>query len=321
MSYKPQSQKQSTNGPRVGGNGKPVLYPVPEAGNQAARISLIVDLGTQERDDFVDQKTKIATPQSPCQQLVIFADLVDQVVDYGGDIGKAQYRLLLNHTDKGKIQGVNFNAVPARDAEGNTVKGKMWTFHPQNMLTKLAKATGQEQILGKDEDNNMDISQLLGQGFYADVSVTQTEDRNGKKDNEGNTVVYTNVNFKGASKPPIIKGKPAEIEDLQVTPMILNHENVTKETLVYIRGKVLEMMKKAPEYHGKPPEFAGSALKHLLGDTGNATSSTKDDGSTGVAGSGNNASNQQPDDQDDPALQEQDSTYIDPDAFDDDIPF
>ena len=67
---------------------------------QAARISLIVDIGTQERPDF-EEKDKQGNvievkPQKPAQQVVVFADLVDQVVDYGGDIGEKQYRLMLN---------------------------------------------------------------------------------------------------------------------------------------------------------------------------------------------------------------------------------
>ena len=41
-----------------------------------------------------------------------------------------------------------------------------------------------------------------------------------------------------------------EIDELQAEPLILNHDNVTEETLVLIRGKVLEMMKQAKEYEG-----------------------------------------------------------------------
>ena len=58
-----------------------------------------------------------------------------------------------------------------RDGEGKIIEtNKPWTFHPANMLTKLAKATGNEHILGVDEASNMDIGVLLGAGFYADVS-------------------------------------------------------------------------------------------------------------------------------------------------------
>lgn len=259
MSYKPQAQS-NTSGERkpsgIAPNGVAYKYPVPEGGSQAARISLIVDIGVQEREDFLDEKTGETRPQKPVQQVVIFADLVDQIVDYGGDIGEKQYRLMLNKNFKGDIAGVNFTSVPPRDADGNIMDGKIWTFHPANLLTKLAKATGNDHILGVDEASNMDIGALLGAGFYADVEVKSND--SGKKKEDGTPIIYNNVNFKGSAKLPMVKGKQLEIDELQVTPMILNHENVTAETLVYIRGKVLEMMKKAKEYEG-------SNLQKLLG--------------------------------------------------------
>lgn len=251
MSYKPQAQS-NTSGERkpsgIAPNGVAYKYPVPEGGSQAARISLIVDIGTQERPDFEDPKTGELSPQKPVQQVVVFADLVDQVVDYGGDIGEKQYRLMLNKNFKGDIAGINFTPVPPRDADGNMIAGKIWTFHPANLLTKLAKATNNEHILGVDEASNMDIGVLLGAGFYADVEVKSND--SGKKKDDGTPIIYTNVNFKGASKLPMVKGKQLEIDELQAEPLILNHENVTEETLVLIRGKVLEMMKQAKEYEG-----------------------------------------------------------------------
>lgn len=260
MSYTPKAQgntKSDSGYSKTAANGEAYKFPVPDAGNQSARISLIVDIGTQEREDFVDPKTKVVTPQKPCQQVVVFADLVDQVVDYGGDIGEKQYRLMLNKNFRGDIQGINFTAVPPRDADGNLMEGKNWTFHPQNLLTKLAKASGNEHILGTDPDNNMNINELLGAAFYADVEVTSTPDKNGKKGTDGEVIVYNNVNFKGASKLPMVKGKFVEVEELGATPLILNHNNVTKDTVVFLRGKVISMMKAAPEYEG-------SVLQKLL---------------------------------------------------------
>jgi hypothetical protein len=260
MSYTPKAQgntKSDSGYSKTAPNGEAYKFPVPDAGNQSARISLIVDIGTQEREDFVDPTTKVVTPQKPCQQVVVFADLVDQVVDYGGDIGEKQYRLMLNKNFRGDIQGINFTAVPPRDAEGKLIEGKNWTFHPQNLLTKIAKASGNEHILGTDPNNNMNINELLGAAFYADVEVTSTPDKNGKKDSSGNVIVYNNVNFKGASKLPMVKGKPVEVEELSATPLILNHNNVTKETVIFLRGKVISIMKAAPEYEG-------SVLQSLL---------------------------------------------------------
>ncbi len=264
MSYKPKNTNtnQSSSTPGVAPNGVAYKYPkLEESGSYSARISLIVDLGTQEREDFEDPVTKEVKPQKPAQQVVVFADLVDEVHDYGGDIGEQQYRLMLNKNFKGNIEGVNFTSVPPRDADGKLIAGKLWTFHPQNLLTKLAKATGNDHILGTDEDSNMDISQLLGAAFQADIDVKHTESE--KTDSEGNKIVYTNVNFKQASKVP----KKLVVDELQQEPLILNHNNVTTDTVKFIRGKVIEMMKKAPEYEG-------SALQKLIG--GNNTASASD---------------------------------------------
>jgi hypothetical protein len=259
MSYKPQQNQNTERKANTGvaPNGVAYKYPVPEGGNQAARISLIVDVGTQPRF-YEDKATGEITEKKPAKQLVVFADLVDQVVDYGGDIGEKQYRLMLNNNFKGNIKGVDFIGMPPRDADGNQIQGKLWTFHPTSLLTKLAKATGCDNILGVNQEDNMDISQLLGKAFYADVSVNSVD--SGKKRDDGTPIIYNNVNFKGASKLPMVKGKPLEVEELQVKPVILNHNNVTEETVVLLRGKVLQMMKQAPEY-------AGSKLEQLLGAT------------------------------------------------------
>jgi hypothetical protein len=106
----------------------------------------------------------------------------------------------------------------------------------------------------------MDISQLLGAAFQADIDVKHTE--SDKTDSEGNKITYTNVNFKQASKVP----KKLVVDELQQEPLILNHNNVTADTVKFIRGKVIEMMKKAPEYEG-------SALQKLIGGNNAASDS------------------------------------------------
>lgn len=271
MSYKPQQNQNTERKANTGvaPNGVAYKYPVPEGGNQAARISLIVDVGTQPRF-YEDKATGEITEKKPAKQLVVFADLVDQVVDYGGDIGEKQYRLMLNNNFKGNIKGVDFIGMPPRDADGNQIQGKLWTFHPTSLLTKLAKATGCDNILGVSQEDNMDISQLLGKAFYADVSVNSVD--SGKKRDDGTPIIYNNVNFKGASKLPMVKGKPLEVEELQVKPVILNHNNVTEETVVLLRGKVLQMMKQAPEY-------AGSKLEQLLNSSNSSSEASGGDNS------------------------------------------
>ena len=130
------------SGNNGGGSGEPRNYPVPKGGSRRARISLIVDLGTQIREDSYktedgkmcnsDTAGAIATPQKPAKQVVVFADLVSDIVDYGGgDIGKQQYRLMLNGSFSGVVKGVNHAVnTPTRDNKGNIVKGAPLEYAP-----------------------------------------------------------------------------------------------------------------------------------------------------------------------------------------------
>ena len=159
MAFKP----RNSNTPRSNNSGENTgLFPVPKAGSRKARVSLIVDLGEQNRPDFEDEKTGTTKPQKPCQQVAVFADLVNDTVDYGGTIGKQHYRLLLNKTFAGEITGINFMFVPPKDAKGKIIEGKPWQLHPANILTKLAKATGNTDII---ESGN--IEELLNAPFMA----------------------------------------------------------------------------------------------------------------------------------------------------------
>lgn len=242
MAFKPQ------NSQRTGGTGdfdETRNYPTPRAGSRKARVSLIVDLGTQNREDFEDPNTKELKPQKPCQQVAVFADLVADVVDYGGKIGKAQYRLMLNKSFQGKVQGINFTATPPKDAKGNTIQGKPWGLHPANLLTKLAKAINKPDII-----ESMDIEGLLGEAFMAQVEVKETEDKNGKKDKDGNVIVYKNVNYKGAAEvPEDDDGNPIAVADLKQAARCVTFENATVEDIQFIRSNLLAMIKQAKNYH------------------------------------------------------------------------
>ena len=242
MAFKPSFKQATNNGPR-----EDIKWPTPEAGNQPARISLIVDLGTQERPDF-EEKDGTLKPQKPCRQLAAYADLVDNIVDYGGSIGEQPYRIALHKSFKGEITGINFTAVPPRDADGKTIAGKLWTFHPANLLTKLAKATGQTQILGESEEDNMDVEQLLDKPFFIDVDVVTTE-KDGKE--------YTNVKIKGYGSVPKIKGVPMDVEELKHPARVVSFETATEDDIKFLRRDVVAKLKLAPEY-------AGSKLEKLL---------------------------------------------------------
>lgn len=258
MAFKPANNKPAGAGSFNPENYKQV---VPEAGNQSARVSLIVDLGIQNQEP-AKQPDGSFKDRKPCQQVAVFVDLVDQIVDYGGDIGETQYRLMVNQTWSGKIKGINFTASRPTDAEGNTVPGKIWTFHTNNLLSKIAKAAGVDNILGVNEEDNMDIEQLLNKPFMADVEVRQTESQ--KVDDKGNPIVYTNVNFKAASKLPIVKKQVIDVDELRSPALLITFDNVTPETAKLVRNNIKKMIQQATNY-------AGSKWEAILGPVAAST--------------------------------------------------
>ena len=255
MAFKPRSQQNRTEF-----SDTPRNYPTPKNGIRKARISLIVDLGEQNREDFEDPKTKVIRPQKPCQQVAVFADLVADVVDYGGEVGKQQYRIPLNKSFQGNFEGINFTASPPKDADGKTIEGKPWGLHPTNMLTKVAKATNKVNVI-----ESMDISEFLGEALMIDVEVKETEGK--KKDDDGNPVIYKNVNVKGLSKVGTQEteeededGNPIEIPipvgALKAEPMLITFDDATADQIKFIRKDLLKKIKLANDYAGSQMQKA-----------------------------------------------------------------
>lgn len=262
----------------AGGNSdrdfEPRNLPTPKAGNRKARVSLIIDLGTQNRDDFEDEQTGEKKPQKPCQQVAIFVDLVNDVVDYGGKIGKQQYRLPVNKTFQGVIQGINFTTSAPKDAKGNTLQGKPWGIHPRNAITALAKATNNEEILteGKHPEA-LDISLLLNEPLMVNVEVKKTPHKEGKKDKDGNPIVYTNVNFKGAAPVPLDDDdNPMAVADLSQPARCITFDDAKEEDIQFIRPSIIKIIKKANDYEGSAMQAAIEAYE--------ASGAGNDDGGT-----------------------------------------
>jgi hypothetical protein len=249
MAFKPKNSNITRND-----NFEPRNYPVPKAGSRKARVSLIVDLGTQEREDFEDEKTGEVKPQKPCHQVAVFADLVADKVDYGGDIGEQHYRLCLNKTFSGELVGVNFTATPPKDNKGNTIAGKPWGFHPQNLLTKLAKAVGKPEVV-----ETMDIEELLDMPFMATVEVKEKDSE--KEDKDGNPIIYRNVNYKGASEVPEVEdddgnSKPMAVAKLAQKARLVTFDNATVEDIKFLRQNIRNKIKLAKDYAGSNIEKA-----------------------------------------------------------------
>jgi len=270
MAFKPMSnpQPQDDNYVKVDWNA---INKQVKGGSRPARVSLVVDLGVQERDAFeeeyqeanpkhikglakqgavlaeVDGKTVIQIPQKPQPQVAVFVDLTSDVVDYGGDIGKQPYRLLLNKSFMGDVAGIGFAGCYSFDKAGQILKDKGFTFHSNSLLTKLAKATKQTQIVSGSGVDNMDVSQLLGQPLMVTVDKTETTD--GK--------VY--LNFKGCSEVPMIPSDPSDpdskevmmtVKPLTSPALTITFDSAKEEDKKWLRGDLVKKIKAANNYQG-----------------------------------------------------------------------
>lgn len=240
--------------------------PVPLAGTRKARVSLIVDMGIQEREPFDDGKGNVRE-QKPAPQVAVFLDLVNDVVDYGGNIGKQQYRLMLNKSFGGEIQGINFNTVPPRDADGNQIQGKPWGFHPASPLTKLCAAVGRRDVaLDERKPDSLNLEALLNLPLSVNVEVKEAEDKNGKKDKDGNVIVYKNVNQKGMFPVPLDDdNNPQEVKPLATEARCITFDNATEEDVKFIRYSLRKKIKLAKNYAGSAMQAAIEAFEATHG--------------------------------------------------------
>ncbi|AGR89524.1 hypothetical protein X832_gp054 [Pseudomonas phage PAK_P5] len=251
----------------TGNTGTPrefVNLPEPTPGNHEARVSLIVYLGEQNREDFVDENGE-SKAQKPVDQVAVFADLVEEVVDYGGDIGEQQYRLMLNKSFRGEVSGITLQATPPRDGEGRIVEGGIWTYHPNSPLTKLAKAMQPGAATAILDGTDLDIEPLLNQPFMCTVNVKKTPAKNDKKDKDGNPLVYTNVSFGGATQVPA-KMMRAGVAELRQKPLLIDFDNVTIETARLLRRDVIRKIQQANNLAGTRMEAVLRELAKERGD-------------------------------------------------------
>ena len=177
------------------------------------------------------------------QEVAIFADLVGCIVDYGGDIGKKPYRVLLNKSFKGAIRGLGLTQVPP------VKKGGAWTFPPASLLTELATVTKQTAIIdGSDKQKLNDIGLLLGQPLMVDIVKTVAD----------NGSVYVNVKGVG-SVPSMLE---AHIDHSLVNPVGVSFETVTPEIITEagVRFNVIQKIMTANNYVGSKMQQAVDVL-------------------------------------------------------------
>ena len=241
------------------------------SGPKAARISLIVQLGIQERglgftreettevdteaeaEAILDQLHEIGGKdvdkitysqvgdkfvvnakiyqKKDAEEVAIFADLPNTLVTYVEGTEALPYRVMLNPSFKGDIKGFPLVSVPPK------VKGGVWTFASNSALTRLAHATGHPEIL-EDGDDNTNIGLILGEPFLVDI-----KNKNG----------FINA---GAVMPIM--------EDQVVKPLPFEAIGVSFE------GATLEILKKAKLRKGiidkikLATNYGGSAIKRAI---------------------------------------------------------
>lgn len=179
------------------------------------------------------------------QEIAVFADLVDTIVDYGDKIGKKPFRVMLNKSWKGEIRGLGLAVVPPQH------NGGVWTFAPNSMLTELAKFTRQNTITDGTVKNDLNnIGLILGKSLMVDVAKTDDNDK-----------VYVNV--KGISSVPSALAKT--IDYSLVNPVGISFDNASVELLqaAGIRGGVIKKIKQANNYQGSQMQKAIEAFEAL----------------------------------------------------------
>lgn len=198
---------------------------------------------TEQGDKFV-VNAQVRQPKDR-QEIAVFADLVGNVINYGGEIGEKPYRALLNKTWKGEIRGLGLAVVPPQK------QGGVWTFAPNSMLTELAKVTRQNTITDGTVKNDLNnIGLILGKSLMVDVVKTEDGDK-----------IYVNV--KGISSVP---SQLAKLIDYNlVTPVGISFTDATVELLVAagIRGSIIKKIKQANNYQGSKMQKAIEAYEAL----------------------------------------------------------
>lgn len=221
-----------------------------EAEALVAQVETMLKKSDFEKVKIVEQGDKFivnAQVRQPKdrQEVAVFADLVGNVIDYGGEIGQKPYRALLNKTWKGEIRGLGLAVVPPQK------QGGVWTFAPNSMLTELAKVTRQNTITDGTVKNDLNnIGLILGKSLMVDVVKTEDGDK-----------VYVNV--KGISSVPSALAKM--IDYSLVNPVGISFDDVSVESLkaAGIRGSIIKKIKQANNYQGSKMQKAIEAYEAL----------------------------------------------------------
>ena len=165
-------------------------------------------------------------------ELAIFADLVDNDVDYGEEIGTKQYRLMLNRRWMGKLVGFQLKPTPP-------VKGDIWTIRGNTKLAEIAEATGHKDLLEVNLED-ADWSEMLGEGL--NIAVEKT----------GEDGQYIEVGKCVGLKKDRKTKEVEEVTELDTPAVLITFDDCTLEDLerAHLRVDVINKIKQADDYEG-----------------------------------------------------------------------
>ena len=204
------------NARKVGGTSKFKRPPALEAGTYPARLVQVIDLGMQPQRPWQGQD------KPPANMIMTTYEILDEFLT---------------------------------DEDGNEMTDKpRWVSEDFPLLSldsDRAKSTQRYTAMDQDLEYDGDWSQLVGTPCI--VTLSADKDRNGKKDQDGNTIVYNNI----SSVQPMRAKDAAKAEPLKNPTKVFDMGEPNLDVFLSLPDWLRDKIKSSLEY-------AGSALEDIL---------------------------------------------------------
>lgn len=222
---------------------------------------------TDEAPEYVVQANEYGGERE-YQELAIFADLTENPVDYGEEIGVKPFRVMLNRRWMQEINGFQLKKSPPAK------KGDPWTVKGNTKLAELATATGHKDLLEVDLED-ADWSEILGEAFNLAIEKSGDE---GQYLNIGKCVSVKRKKNKTTGKIEV-----EEVEDLEHEAILITFDDVTVEELeqAHIRGDIIKKIKSATDYKGSQMQKAIEEFEARQKAKGSSKKTEDDDNQDG----------------------------------------
>lgn len=196
------------------------------------------------------------------QEVAIMADCTEMFIDYGEEIGEKPYRVMLNKSWMGDVQGFQLKKVPP------TKKGDPWTVKGNTKLAEIFTATGHKDLMDVDLED-ADISVILGEAMNLSIEKSGDNDQ------------YVNIGKCVQLKKK--KGQLEEVEDLIDEPLLILFDNATADLLeqAHVRGDIIKKIKSAVDYEGSAMQEAVEEYERRNKAKFKAKAEEADDGEEG----------------------------------------